>query len=253
MLPDGARVEEGDIILSFVRQTLELDLRDDEENLSVAEAERRKVVQQLDKERIDLQLEVKRQQLALDRAKLQVVEGVNLISKLELDKAKLDVEKAELELDLARKALDAFEKKRAAALKVEDLKIGTARRKVDTRNEGLDLIDVRAPVSGMLYAPYTRLNWQRTKVAPGVVARPGDKVLEIPDLSAYHAEIYVRQRDIALIDVGDEAIITPAILPDAEIKGPSRQKRGLRHDTQRGASAPPGRLETSKNISSSWS
>lgn len=219
VLEDGSRVEKGDVLLTFVKETLELDLRDDLEKLEVANAERSKVVQQLEKERIDLSLEVQRKELALERAKLQVVEGVNLISKLELDKAKLDVQKAELELELAKKALKTFEKKKATAIKIEDLKLATAQRSVDERKSGLELIEVRAPVSGVVYAPYTRLNWQRTKVAPGVVARPGDKILEIPDLSKYHVTIHVRQRDAALIKEGDEAIITPAIMPEARITG----------------------------------
>lgn len=219
VLDDGSKVEKGDVLLTFVKETLELDLRDDLEKLEVARAERRKVLQQLEKERIDLSLEVQRKELALERAKLQVVEGVNLISQLELDKAKLDVQTAELELELAKKALKTFQNKKATALKIEDLKIATAERSVDERKSGLELIEVQAPVAGVVYAPYTRLNWQRTKVAPGVVARPGDKILEIPDLSKYHIDVYVRQRDAAMIKVGNEAIITPIIMPEKRITG----------------------------------
>ena len=157
--------------------------------------------------------------LALERAQLQVVEGVNLISKLELEKAQLDVDKARLELELAQKALRTFEQKRAAALKVEDIKVEAAQRKVTNKQEGLELVELRAPVDGVLYAPYTRINWQRTKVMPGVVARGGDKVLEIPDLSRYHAHLHLRQRDAALISEGDAATISPLILPDQPISG----------------------------------
>jgi len=217
VLEDGTRVKKGDVILTFVRETLELDLRDELEALEVAKAERNKVAQGLDEERINLELAVKSKQLAVDRAKLQVVEGVNLISKLELDKAKLDVEKAELELELAKKALKTFQQKRANALKVEDLKIQAAQRKVDAKNEGLELVEVRAPIDGVIYAPYTRLNWQRTKVAEGVVARPGDLILELPDFSKYHVQVYVRQRDASLINVGDTAKVRPLIMPDRVI------------------------------------
>ena len=219
VLEDGARVEKGDVLLTFVKETIELDLRDDLEKLEVAKAERRKVLQGLEKERIDLDLEVERKELARKRAALQIVEGVNLISKLELDKAKLDLETAELELGLAKEALKAFEKKKSTALKIEDLKVAAAERSVSERRTGLELVEVRAPIGGVVYAPYTRLNWQRTKVAPGVVARPGDKVLEIPDLSKYHVSVYVRQRDAVMIEQGDEAIVTPLILSEQAISG----------------------------------
>lgn len=217
VLPDGSKVEKGDTILTFVRETLELDLRDELDKLEVAVAERRKVAQSLERERVELQLELDRRKLALERARLAVVEGVNFISQIDLDKAKLDVDKAQLDLDLAQEALKAFQKKRATAMRVENLKVEAAERAVDLKNEGLESVDVIAPVSGVLYAPYTRLNWQRTKVEPGVVARPGDKILEIPDLNSYHAEIYLRPRDAALISVGDTATVYPTIIPDRAI------------------------------------
>lgn len=217
VLPDGSRVEEGDVILTFVKETLELDLRDEQDKFEVAEAERRKVAQALERERVELQLELDRRKLALQRAELAVVEGVNFISEVELNKAKLDVDKAKLDLKLAKDALKAFNKKRATALRVEDLKTEAAERAVDLKKEGLESVEVLAPIGGVLYAPYTRLNWQRTKVEPGVVARPGDKVLEIPDLSAYVAEVYVRPRDATLINEGDSATVFPTIMPQRGI------------------------------------
>ena len=218
VLPDGSHVEKGDVILTFVRDTLELDLRDETDKLEVAKAERRKEAESLARERVELQLEVDRKKLAVERAKLAVVKGVNFISKIDLDKAKLDLKKAKLELKLAKQALHEFEKKRATSLHVQNLKVEAAQRAVDLKKDGLQQVDVKAPVSGVLYAPYTRLNWQHTKVEPGVVARPGDKILEIPDLSAYQAEIHVRPRDAAFLDVGDEATVYPTIMPDHPIR-----------------------------------
>lgn len=242
---DGERVSKDDVVLTFARDTFEMDLRDELDKLDVAQAERRKVAQGLSKERIDLELAVQRQELAVERAKLQVVEGVNLISKLELDKARIDVEKAELELELARQALTRFERKRATAMKVEDLKVEAAERAVANKRAGLELIEVKAPVDGMVYAPYTRLNWTRTKVAPGVVARPGDKALELPDLSKFNAHVYVRQRDAALIKVGDTASVTPVILPDVviEAKVIKKEEFATTRNERLGTKTPAGQIK----------
>ncbi|MEM1348896.1 MAG: hypothetical protein AAGI01_10095, partial [Myxococcota bacterium] len=239
------QVEEGEVVLTFLRDTLELEMRDLLEKLEVAEAQLLKTVQQLDSERINLELELKRKQLALERARLQVVEGVNLTSKLDLDKNKIDVERAELELELAEKALATFKAKRATSIKIENLKIETARQNVEDKREGLDLVELKAPTAGMVYAPYTRINWQRTKVAPGVVARNGDKVLELPDLSAYHAHIYVRQRDVSLVHVGDEAIVTPVILPDLRIPAKVIKKEDFAttRNERLGGQSPAGNLK----------
>lgn len=245
VLPDGSRVEKGDVILTFVKETLEMDLRDETDKFEVARAERRKVAQSLERERIELQLEVDRRKLALERAELAVVEGVNFVSELDVDKAKLDVEKAKLELELARDALKAFRQKKRTALRVEDLKVEAAERAVDLKKSGLDSVEVTAPVSGVLYAPYTRLNWQRTKVAPGVVARPGDRILEIPDLSSYHAVMFARPRDAALISVGDEAVVYPTILPDRGIRATVIEKEDFAttRNEREGSETPAGNLK----------
>jgi hypothetical protein len=245
VLPDGSRVEKDDVILTFVKETLEMDLRDELDKLEVAKAQRRKVAQSLERERIELQLEVDRRKLAVERAELAVVEGVNFVSELDVDKARLDVDKAKLELELAEDALEAFREKKATALRVEDLKVEAAQRAVDLKKEGLGSVEVRAPVSGVLYAPYTRLNWQRTKVAPGVVARPGDKILEIPDLSAYHAVMFARPRDAALISVGDEAVVYPTILPDRGIEATVIEKEDFAttRNEREGTETPAGNLK----------
>lgn len=214
---DGTLVKKGDVILTFVKESLEMDLVENQDRLEVVLAEQRKAVQGLARERIDLALDVQRKELALERAGLDVVQGVNFISKIDLEKAKIGVSKAKLDLKLAREALRAFEKKKASALKIEALKVKAVKQDVLEKTNGLELVQVHAPVDGMVYAPYTRLNWQRTKVAPGVVARPGDKVLELPDLSTYHAHVYVRGRDAALLSVGDEAVVEPVILSDKRI------------------------------------
>lgn len=169
LLPDGAQVKKGDVVLSFVRGPLEDELRVKETDLDVAQAELRRVEHNLEQERIELELDVRRKRMAVERAKLFVVEGVNLISRLELEKYQLDVDKAQLELNLAQKALATFSKKRATALEVQRLKVTAAQRQVDERKENLAQMDIKAPADGVLYGPYTRLNWVRGKAASGSV------------------------------------------------------------------------------------
>ena len=219
VLEDGATVKEGDVVLTFVAAPTEDELRSQKADLAVAEAEMRREELALQKERVDLQLEVKRRQKALERARLYVVEGVNLISQLELDKYKLDVERAELELQLAEKALRTFAQKRDAALEVQRLKVEDIREKVEVAQKQLGLMEVKAPSPGVLFAPYTRLNWVRGKVEPGKVCRSGDKLLELPDLSAFVTNLYVRQGDAGLLSAGSEATIYPAAVPGRAIKG----------------------------------
>lgn len=245
VLPDGAEVKKDQIVLTFVRGPLEDDLRTREADLAVAEAELRRAEQDLAKERIDLELEVQRRDKALERARLQVVEGVNLISRLELERARLDVQRAEIELNLARKALAAFAQKRDASLEVQRLKVQTARDKVEESRVNLGRMEVKSPSDGVLYAPYVRLNWVRTRVAQGKVARPGDQLLQIPDLAAFEVHTYVRQRDAAILREGDPATVYPTARPDAPLTGRVLRKEAFAttRNERLGTETPDGALK----------
>lgn len=245
VLPDGAQVKKGERVLRFAGGAFESDLKEREADLLVAQAGLVKVAEQNEDERINRTLAVKRAGLAVELAKLNVVEGVNLISKLDLEKARVELSRAELQLELERKELATFERRQAAGMEVERLKVKAAQAKVDETKEQLSKIEVNAPADGVLYAPYTRLNWVMTKVAPGKVVRPGDKLLELPELDRFKANVYVRQRDASQVKVGDEAVVVATMFPDRPLKGKvvSRDEFATTRNERTGSSGPQGTLK----------
>jgi HlyD family secretion protein len=218
VLDDGAQVKKGDVVLNLDRAPVEEELFQADTAYRVAEAERRRAEHNLSKEKIDLELQVERCRMGLERARLSVVEGVNYKSKLETEQAKLDVKKAELELLQAEKALGAFAKKRQTTLEAETVKVDAALKQKRGLETALVLIDVKAPADGVLYRPLTQLNRSNNqRVSPGTTVRGGDKLLEIPDLKTFEANLVVRQREAALISVGDAATVYAAALPEQAI------------------------------------
>jgi HlyD family secretion protein len=214
VLDDGTRVKKGDVVLELDRAPVEEELFQADTAYRVADAERRRAEHNLSKERIDLELQVERSRLGLEKAKLSVAEGVNYKSKLEVEQAKLDVKRAELELEQAQKALGAFAKKRETTLEAENVKVEAALKQKKGLETALVLIDVKSTADGVLYRPLTQLNRANNeRVAPGKSVRGGDKLLEIPDLSVFEANLAVRQREAALISVGDAATVYAAAIP----------------------------------------
>lgn len=248
VLPDGSQVKKGDVVLTFARATLEEDLREKEAELALAEASYTKTKEQLTDEGFGRLLSVQRAEMDVELAKLNVVEGVNLISKLDLEKARVDLSRAQLQLDLKKKERSSFDKKRAATLEVERLKVDAAAQKVNDMRTQLALMEVKAPADGVLYAPYTRLNWSMGKAAPGVVARPGDKILEIPELDAFNVSLYVRQRDATLLKTGDEATVVATMFPDQKIKAKvvSKEEFSTTRNARTGTSTEEGNLKEVK-------
>ncbi len=250
VLDDGTEVKQGDVVLTFEKGPIEDDLTEERAKLAVAKAQLRQVDGQLDMERIELELQVKRREMATQRAKLNLVVGVNLISKLDLERAKLDHQRAKLDLALARRALRSFAKKRRSALEVERLKVTAIEEKVAGFEQNLAKTALRAPASGVLYGPYTRLNWVRGKVAPGSVTRPGDKLLELPDLASFNAVLYVRQRDAALLKVGDRATAEATVQPGRSIGGKVVRKESFAttRNQRFGTEEPAGNLKEIKIV-----
>lgn len=227
VLADGTPVKKGDVVMTFRSGELSDELSGLRNSVLVAEAEKRSVEERLIAERIDLELEKSRREMQLERAKLMVVEGVNLISRVELEKARLDVAAAELEVSRAQEALSAFSRKRDAQVQVESLKLAAARRQLEERELAVARMKVAAPADGVIFAPFVQLNDDKGKAAPGKVARPGSLLLQLPDLSAFQAHLYVRQRDAALLQVGDAAKVTLTARPDAVYTGKVASKESF--------------------------
>ncbi len=245
VLADGTPVKKGDTVLTFARGALEADRRDRETELAVAVANERRVIAEYDEQEIARTLALRRSELAADLARLAVVEGKNLISKIDLEKAKVELTRALLQVELDTGELAVLGKKRAAALDAEAITVKAARQKLDDINTQLERMSVRALTSGVLFAPYTRLNWTVTKVAPGKVVRPGDKILEIPELDAFVATIFVRQRDAAQLNVGDTAVVVPTMFPDVALKGVviARDDFATTRNERSGTTTPGGTLK----------
>jgi multidrug resistance efflux pump len=248
--PDGTKVKKGDVILKFATGLFEDELQDQEAQLAVARAEMLSLQLTLARERIELMLAVKRAALDVERAKLGVMVGVNLISKVELEKAKIALQQAELALSLAKKALASFGKKKRAALKVQKLKVDAILEKATQKRQHISSAQVSAPASGVLFAPYTRLNWVRGKVSPGSVTRPGDKILEIPALDAFDVAVYARERDASLLHIGDTAVVVPTVLPGKQIHARIVKKEGFAstRNERLGLREPSGNLKEIKVV-----
>ncbi|MFO0758875.1 MAG: HlyD family efflux transporter periplasmic adaptor subunit [Byssovorax sp.] len=224
VLADGTVVKQGDVVATLDLSDVQENLRTTMSDLAVAQADRVKIEQGLLTEKISLELEQKRRQMAVEEAKLRLIEGVNLISELDRKKAEVQKASAELELKLAASALDAFAKKRKTMLEVADIKIKTAEDIVNENKTALERMSIKAPADGVVYRPYVLLNYVRAKAEPGRVCRAGDKLLELPDLSAFEAVLWVRPRDAARIKVGDAARVYVVSMADRVISAKVSKK-----------------------------
>jgi HlyD family secretion protein len=245
VLADGTKVSQGDVVATLDTADLEENLRTSTVDLAVAQAERTKSDQALATERISLELEQKKRQMAVEEAKLRLVEGVNLISDLDRKKAEVMLRSAEIELKLAKGALEAFARKRKTTLEVADIRVKTAEEVVNENRTALERMSIKAPADGVVYRPYVLLNWTRAKAEPGRVCRAGDKLLELPDLAVFEAVLWVRPRDAARIQLGDAARVHVVAMGDRMIPAKVAKKDGFAttRNERYGTKTPEGNLK----------
>lgn len=219
VLKDGTMVKSGDTILSFVKDEILERLRIEKANLDIAVARKSRQLNQMNSEKLQLDMNFKRKQMLLKRAKLKVSTGGGLMSAVEFEQAKLDMKIATLELASAKNALLSHEKKSKSESLLQDLEVKNVEQKIKDLEQDLESMDIKSPSSGMVYAPFTKLGDNRGKVKRGRVLSPGDKVLELPDMSELKVDIYAKQSDFLMIDVGDQVVVKPLLLPNVSLSG----------------------------------
>ncbi|NLI79141.1 MAG: hypothetical protein GX442_22200 [Candidatus Riflebacteria bacterium] len=214
VLEDGTPVQASDTVVELEDGDFQRALEGARDEVEVAQAELEKVRFDLQNDGIDLELNVKRRELELEKARAMVIEDAIVFSKIELQKAKLGVEQAEMELKYAQAALGEFRQKREATLKVKELQLQQARRKIDIQQENISRSVIRAPGAGIVYKPFIRLNNEMGRIEAGKVVRCGDKLLELPNLDRFRGVSYVPTVEYPYLTPGSPATLTLTIAPD---------------------------------------
>ncbi|MBF0410256.1 MAG: HlyD family efflux transporter periplasmic adaptor subunit [Candidatus Riflebacteria bacterium] len=250
VLDDGKLVKMGDTIIqiedSGFRKALETAMNEFE----LASADRDKLKFELKNERINLELDIERKKLELEKAKVMVVENSIVISQIDLKKSKLAVELAQLELSQAEKAIREFDQKCQVALKVKDLKILEAKKTVELQQANIEKAVVKAPKDGIIFKPFVRLNNDKGRVEKSKVVSPGDKLLEIPDLSAFEGEIFISPSDNKFVSTGDRVRIFLSILPEKSFEGVvvSKDLYAMSRNERLGRNDPEGYLKEYRTV-----
>lgn len=139
-------------------------------------------------------------------------------SSQELDKAQDLYDQKLTEVSTAKAQLQASTARlnvvrsgtREEALKVLRTGVVQAEKAAEIARTNLDKAEILAPVKGIA----TSVN-----VEPGEIVNPGAALVTISDLSDLWVEVYVPEKYLDRVNVGDEALIAITSLPDKNFKG----------------------------------
>lgn len=223
---EGQAVKKGDVIASLIRDDVELDLREARSASALIQAECDAHLARIPAAQAEI--EAKRREVDLERAKLAELDDLaqrfqsartGSVSESEVRQARLKLESqqamvASVEADLPKLEAELGQLQVIEATfqrKLEEAEVEVARREL-----ALERTNVRAPSDGVVLR---------------LLAVPGQKrMLEMDDLDSatvailYDPEHLQARVDVPLADaaglfVGQPALITSDLLPDAEFEG----------------------------------
>jgi RND family efflux transporter MFP subunit len=220
----GELVKAGDVVAEF-------DSSGQQNDLLEAEADLEEARQQLIKAEAEARV-------ALERARLQVSTTEADLRVAELDQRDNDfvgaVQRRQNEIALARarnrheQAVEALAHREATGGGIETQRaaVREAQAKADTARKTMAGMTLRAPASGYVeLAPNTSgltviySGMQIPTYQLGDIARPGQTIAAIPDMSSWEVNTQIPETDRAFLAVGQPATIRPKAMPGREFRG----------------------------------
>lgn len=217
MVPEGAQVAAGDVVIEFDGTEPARQLETQQETTRTEQARTEREIAQLEKSLAQARFQHEQAQVTLELAtlKAEIPEGV--IGAIEFAENQLAFEEASKSLENARQA------ERDALRSLEDRREQAAldMRKLEVQEQWwsqmLENFKVRATQPG--YVIYGIHPWTRSKFQEGDQVQTSFHVAEIADTSDLAVKVWINGVDRPRVAVGDAVSIRLDALPDRQFKG----------------------------------
>lgn len=216
IIEDGTEVEEGDTLVAFDPSEVQKAIVDAESKLEIhyAELERLKAQQQSDLEELRADLEITKLSQQISKIQFESSEYEADIKKKEIQ---LTLEKANIALDQAAEEIENKKKIQKEEITQKMLSIRQAKSELDDSYNTLERLTVVAPSPGIAII---RKNWSsdaKFQIADQVWS--GQEMIDLPDLNAMQADVYINEVDISKIKLGLKVQIRPDAFSDSIYTG----------------------------------
>lgn len=254
LVPEGTRVQKGDLLVKLDTTELERELQRAVQNLrqvqvdqTVAKLERDEAAANTlaltkggmaltgEEERFRLELAEKRvERLRTELESLQPLLDKGYITREELDRVAFELEQAEAEASMARRKADVFVAstrpleiqraerqlaQREAQLQNAEAKLDAAKSQVTWLNEMIARCSIYARQSGLVVHEELLAANPRRKVRLGDRVTSSQGLVTIPEVGHMIVETSVREADLQKVKEGQSAVTRLDAFPDARLDG----------------------------------
>lgn len=201
IVPEGSFVDSGEVMVRFDPAALLTELEEKQAELDMRRAELRSMLEEHNASLRNLEREVDLARYTLELAKVQL-EQLQFESEARREEGRLEVLKAEIALKEAETRLAAQRVIYRSAEKKQRLLILQAEGEVKEIQKDLQQLILRAPTAGLVVY---HTDWDGSKPQLGDKVRPGQAVIDLPDLTRMQVKLRIHEMDIPRIRIGQRA------------------------------------------------
>jgi RND family efflux transporter MFP subunit len=218
LVEDGIQVKKGDFLLQFDVTDLNTSLQIANDRLEslLADLEKLKAQQSLTISNYENNLEITR--YSYEQAKLRL-DMRKYESEARQEEARLDLKQAEIELEKVKTQLASQKIIHNSQLIQRQTAINEAENDVESIQERINKLQLRAPIDGMVV--FTQIRGERVK--EGYESRPGWPLMSIPDLSRMQVKVYLNEVDRMKVRPGQKAVLVLDAYPEKTFHGKVRE------------------------------
>lgn len=211
MAVDGTHVRAGDVVVRFDATEMQRELANSRDDVTAAE-------RQIERER-ELGGATGRRRdrtaalagVELEMARSLEIDDERILSRNEIIETRIDAGFAQAKADHARQVKEVEGAVSRSQRQVHDISRRQAQNGVQRAEQGLARLEIAAPQDGLLVI---ERDWRGNALRVGDTLWPGQKVAEIPRVSAMEAELYVLEADAGDLVVGLPAELVIEAYPE---------------------------------------
>jgi len=202
----GSRAKRGDLLVEFDRQAQVRDFID-------KQAEYNKLVNQVLEEqaresaaRAKDETEIRQAENSLSKAELEM-QKVEIISRIDAEKAQENLDEATATLQQLRQTFDLKRKAAQAAIRILEIQRDRTRETMQHAHANSELMQIHSPIDGIVVLNTIWKQGKMGEVQEGDQVRPGVTFMQVVDPSRMEVRVPVNQEDFLSLQVGQRATV----------------------------------------------
>ena len=206
LAPEGTIVKKGDMLVQFDTSKLEEELKTAQESLDNELTQYEGTLSEQATRMSQLETDLKMAEFSRELAELEL-QNIRYESDVRKEEARLKHKQEELKFEEVKKKIESQIIIDSVSLNRADMRLDYAKKRVRDIEKKIKSLTMYASVSGMVV--YNEIGgWNsRYKVGIGEKPRPGQPVVNIPDLDNMEMVAWVNEIDVEHVSIGDRVIL----------------------------------------------